>query len=1183
MTSLHYLTGKKVMACILLIFFILPVFAIPARAESDALGFERMWPALSQPWYFSYPKDIAVDSSGYFYVVDLELDRIQKFTTDGQFVLKWGVAGSSAGKLSGPTAIAVDGSGNVYICDRHNYRVQKFSSNGEYLDGFETYSGGEDIYKSFSGIAVDSSGYIYVTDLDHHNVSRYSPDGALAARWGSQGSGNGQMSSPSAISVDNSGYVYVVDADNCRVQKFTSDGTYVTQWGEEGDDPWNLDFSDGDSVCRGDIYADDSGNIWVADTYNVKQFTSDGVYVGSYGITGWEYSGTEELIFSYPAGISVDSSGHVYVSDAGDPGIRKFSQSRFIANWGGAGRDTGTFDNPSGLALDSDGYLYVCDNGNHRIQKFSSTGQFITAWGENGAVAGRFNNPEDIAVSSSGTVYVVDSYNHRIQTFNLDGDYLSQWGSEGSGDGQFKEPRGIGLDSSGNVYVVDAGNYRIQKFASDGTFLSQLGTEGTGDSQFLYPADVAVDAQGNMYVSEQEDSSIKKYTSAGVFVERITGDFNTDENMNDPSRLAFDQNGNFYVADRWGHRILIFNSSGDLTEVVGSMGTDPGMFSRPAAIAVSPDGDRLYVGEAPNNRVQVFSRGGTQTDSETGTQKAIIVAGGGPYSGNTLWDATQVCTNYAYRVLMYQGFSKETIYYLSADSDLDLDGNGAFDDVDADATKANLQYAITSWASDADDLVIYITDHGGNQTFRLSESELLSAADLNAWISQAETAITGNVALIYDACQSGSFLAPLAPSSGTTRILVTSAGEDERAYFTSGGSLSFSYLFWGCIFNGMSIGDAFISTKNAVEYTYANQTPGLDDTGNGLPNEISEGNIAGTIYIGNGVVSADDIPVIGSISPAQTLSDGSSTATVWARNIVDANGISRVWAVITPPDSSSVDPSEPVLTLPVIEMTADSQGMYSGTYTDFSQSGTYNVAVYAEDAFGSISFPVNTSVTQSAGQHSIDITGLSIFGDLSVNSPVTFLVSASHEEDAVLYYRFSVHPDYGTSGYDGQHWRSMTDTEWVSSNAVSYTFTQTGKYIVVVWVSESTEGVGATGIPILGCSLNISENSCPVNFTSFSAAGDKTVNSSTAFTVTADDGCSSSMNYRFSVHPDYGTASYDSEHWLQMTDTEWISSGSISYTFTQSGKYIVVVWAATDTGDVDATDVPIIGWSVEIE
>ena len=58
-----------------------------------------------------------------------------------------------------------------------------------------------------------------------------------------------------------------------------------------------------------------------------------------------------------------------------------------------------------------------------------------------------------------------------------------------------------------------------------------------------------------------------------------------------------------------------------------------------------------------------------------------MLAGGGPYQGNILWDATRLCADFAYRTLEYQGYEKENIRYLSDDDSVDSDGNGIVDDV----------------------------------------------------------------------------------------------------------------------------------------------------------------------------------------------------------------------------------------------------------------------------------------------------------------------------------------------------------------------------------------------------------------------------------------------------------------------------------------------------------------------
>jgi hypothetical protein len=71
---------------------------------------------------------VAVDASGNIYVADRGNHRIQKFTSTGTFLSKWGTAGSGAGQFSAPFGVAVDASGDIYVADSNNDRIQKFRS-----------------------------------------------------------------------------------------------------------------------------------------------------------------------------------------------------------------------------------------------------------------------------------------------------------------------------------------------------------------------------------------------------------------------------------------------------------------------------------------------------------------------------------------------------------------------------------------------------------------------------------------------------------------------------------------------------------------------------------------------------------------------------------------------------------------------------------------------------------------------------------------------------------------------------------------------------------------------------------------------------------------------------------------------------------------------------------------------
>jgi DNA-binding beta-propeller fold protein YncE len=47
--------------------------------------------------------------------------------------MKWGKYGRAPGEFSAPQAIAIDKDDNVYVADTDNNRIQKFDSNGRFL------------------------------------------------------------------------------------------------------------------------------------------------------------------------------------------------------------------------------------------------------------------------------------------------------------------------------------------------------------------------------------------------------------------------------------------------------------------------------------------------------------------------------------------------------------------------------------------------------------------------------------------------------------------------------------------------------------------------------------------------------------------------------------------------------------------------------------------------------------------------------------------------------------------------------------------------------------------------------------------------------------------------------------------------------------------------------------------
>ena len=75
---------------------------------------------------FSWPLGVSVASDGSVYVADFSNHRVQKFTSEGVFVSRWGTEGAGDGYFRQARAVAVASDGSVYVADYSNNRVQKF-------------------------------------------------------------------------------------------------------------------------------------------------------------------------------------------------------------------------------------------------------------------------------------------------------------------------------------------------------------------------------------------------------------------------------------------------------------------------------------------------------------------------------------------------------------------------------------------------------------------------------------------------------------------------------------------------------------------------------------------------------------------------------------------------------------------------------------------------------------------------------------------------------------------------------------------------------------------------------------------------------------------------------------------------------------------------------------------------
>ena len=127
---------------------------------------------------FNTPMGVAVDSSDNVYIGDGGNNRIQKFDSEGTFITEWGSEGEGNGEFGNgefrsPTRVAVDSSNNVYVVDTANHRIQKFSSSGTFMAKWGRRGYGDGEFRGPTGVAVDSSNNVYVAEQGNNRIQKF--------------------------------------------------------------------------------------------------------------------------------------------------------------------------------------------------------------------------------------------------------------------------------------------------------------------------------------------------------------------------------------------------------------------------------------------------------------------------------------------------------------------------------------------------------------------------------------------------------------------------------------------------------------------------------------------------------------------------------------------------------------------------------------------------------------------------------------------------------------------------------------------------------------------------------------------------------------------------------------------------------------------------------------------------
>jgi sugar lactone lactonase YvrE len=178
----------------------------------------------------------------------------------------------------------------------------------------------------------------------------------------------------------------------------------------------------------------------------------------------------------------------------------------------------------------------------------------------------------------------------------------------------------------------------ILKFDSSGKLV-----KGFGEGMLIFPHGIYVDAEGNVWITDGQDDAPLAARGAGAAAARGPGPvgpragatrgnqvykFSPDGKLlltlgkaggaaepdyfYQPNDVVVAPNGDIFVSEGHGagnNRVFKFSKDGKLIKSWGKLGTAPGEFDQPHALAFDSAG-RLFVGDRNNNRIQIFDQDG---------------------------------------------------------------------------------------------------------------------------------------------------------------------------------------------------------------------------------------------------------------------------------------------------------------------------------------------------------------------------------------------------------------------------------------------------------------------------------------------------------------------------------------------------------------------------------------------
>ena len=418
-----------------------------------------------------------------------------------------------------------------------------------------------------------------------------------------------QLYYPDGVAVDANGNIFIADTYNNRIREVNfSTGLISTIAGFGASGPANAGYSPDGTLATSallnqpqGVAVDSSGNVYIADTANhvvreVMATTNGSMIAGNiYTIAGnhtGNFSGDGgpaiNAALDYPVGITLDSSGNLYIADTHNNRVREVTTSTGIINTiagsgtkgysgdGGAPKSA-ALSFPMAVAIDSLGDVYIADYNNNVIREVMAA--------TNGSLL-------------AGNIYTV-----------VGGGTVCSQASDSVGDGcsptaaTLLNPSGVAVDGFGSIFIADSGNFRIRAATATTAGAYQAGNiytvAGTGIANYsgdggsatsaainMPAGGLALDAARNIYIADVKNSRIRAI-GATLLTQTIT--FN---NPTPPQNAIYGQTFTVSPSASSGLTSFTYASSGACTNSGATYSMISGTGT--CTVTVTQSGDKNY-------------------------------------------------------------------------------------------------------------------------------------------------------------------------------------------------------------------------------------------------------------------------------------------------------------------------------------------------------------------------------------------------------------------------------------------------------------------------------------------------------------------------------------------------------------------------------------------------------------